>query len=316
MTFWRFPLSKRDSKSSVVSWGLFKGAAGDERGPGAPPTRAQVKQEPWSTARGAGTVEGVWGEQRHPGMLPVLRYLGWSGRQWCPAPRQGCLGPALGPWVGRRAPVQGGPTLGEGGTQRHDMAQRGPGTGVRQGDSWSIRSPMCSIVSWMTSHSTGQRGAGRENRACGFPGDLQSCVEGASLPWWGFCSTTLGAARAPGRAGGLQCGWGRGIPQNQGRDRERPSHHARCAGRTQCWGAVRGYRVSLTVWLMPRTSLPARAGVAHGGCLGMLPGGVPQGRGSLFPAHLLVLGKIVLQPGDTAQGQEGTPHRGQGSPRK
>lgn len=151
---------------------------------------------------------------------------------------------------------------------------------------------MCSIFSWMTSHSTGQRGGERENGACGSPGDHQGCVEGASLPWWGVCPTTSGAARAPGRAGGLLCRWGRGIPQNQGRGRERalPPH-------LLCWRAMRGCRVSLTVWLVPRTSLPARAGVTHDGCLGMLPGGFPQGHGSLFPACLFILGRTALQPG-------------------
>lgn len=76
VAFWRFPLSKRDSKSSVVSWGPSKEAAGEESGPGAPPTRAQVKQEPWSAVGGSGTVVGVWGEWKHSGVLPVLPYLG------------------------------------------------------------------------------------------------------------------------------------------------------------------------------------------------------------------------------------------------
>lgn len=115
--------------------------------------------------------------------------------------------------------------------------QQWSGTGVRRWDSCSIPSPMCSIVSWMTSHSTGQRG--RENRACG-SGDLQSCIEEAGLPQWGICSTSSGAARAPGRAGSLQCSWDRGIPQNQGRDREKP-YHTCCVGGCCAgglWGAA------------------------------------------------------------------------------
>lgn len=51
--FWRLPLSKRDSKSSVVSWGPSKGTAGEERGPRAPPTRARVKREPGGTVGGS-----------------------------------------------------------------------------------------------------------------------------------------------------------------------------------------------------------------------------------------------------------------------
>lgn len=79
MAFWRFPLSKRDSKSSVVSWGPSKGAAGEESGPGAPPTRAQVKQEPWSTVGGIrdsggglGRVEALRGAACAP--LPGLEW--------------------------------------------------------------------------------------------------------------------------------------------------------------------------------------------------------------------------------------------------
>lgn len=117
---------------------------------------------------------------------------------------------------------------------------------------------MCSIVSWMTSHSTGQRGAGRENGACGSPGDLQGCFKGASLPWWGVC-TTPRAARAPGRAGDFQCGWGRGILQNQGRDRERPSPHTCCAQRTLCSGGCEGLQ-GLTHGLAPAQDLVASQG--------------------------------------------------------
>lgn len=184
------------------------------------------------------------------------------------------------------------------------------------GDSWSIPSPMCSIVSWMTSHSTGQRGAGRENGACGSPGDLQGCFKGASLPWWGVC-TTPRAARAPGRAGDFQCGWGRGIPQKQGRDRERPSRHTCCAGRTLCSGGREGLQ-GLTHGLALAQDLVASQGWC---CPWWMPWDaarrVPPGTWQSPPCLSSHLGENSA----AARGQEGTQprdrgHSGQGSPRK
>lgn len=84
------------------------------------------------------------------------------------------------------------------------------GEGV--GNGRSAPSPMCSMVSLMTSHSMGQRGAGRgpcaegrAKRARGSPGDPRCRAEGSGMPQRhaeGAGSSTPGAARGAGEAVG------------------------------------------------------------------------------------------------------------------
>lgn len=219
--------------------------------------------------------------------------------------------------------------------------------GVRRrgegGNGLSAPSPMCSMVSLMTSHSMGQRGAGegpraegRAKRARGSPRAPRCRAEGTGVPREaGAGSSAPGAARGPGRAGGApvcsralaergESRVGVGTPPrttHYPHGREKPPRSTLHARRTKlqapgqhqarCWGVVGG--VSLTAQVLPRTPQAAGVGTARAG--GLI--GVPQRRGALLPTRLLALGRALLQPKRPGgQGDTGTCPRGQGSPRK
>lgn len=157
MAFSRFPLSKRDSKSSVVSCGPSKGAAGEESGPGAPPTRARVKQEAWSAVGKQGQ---WWGSGESRGTQGCcLCSVTWavvdSGALLLAESVHGLLrahGWAEGLWFG-------GDPLWEGMTQRQmPYTQQGSSTGVRWGG--QLEHPLTDVLNCLLDDFTLHRPAG------------------------------------------------------------------------------------------------------------------------------------------------------------
>lgn len=154
---------------------------------------------------------GAWGDQGGtPGCCPLPTTWAEVVDDSAVLLTEGSWGPVRARGLAEGLWFRGHPLCG--GCRWALWAQQGSSTRVRGGNGRSAPSPMCSMVSLMTSHSMGQRGAGRgpraegrAKRARGSPGDPRCRAEGSGVPQRraeGAGSSSPGAARGPGGAAG------------------------------------------------------------------------------------------------------------------